>query len=99
MDPMERLKVSREGATVTNSWNTVSWVGYEPKKGKHAIEPGMEGSWKRQILHWHHCSNFEKNIYTFKKKKRKKEKKRKKNQIGTGVPVHPQCVLVHLMKK
>ena len=69
---MERLKVSREGATVTNSWNTVSWVEYEPKKGKHAVEPGMEGSWKRQILHRHHCSNFEKKYIHSKKKTEKK---------------------------
>ena len=41
---MERLKVSKEGITVTNSINTVSWVESEQKKSEHAVKPGMEGS-------------------------------------------------------
>ena len=107
MDPMKRLKVSKEGAIVTNSVNTVTWVEYEQKKGEHAVKPGMEGSWQRQILHRHHCSQFAR-IYNKKKrkKKKKKEKKIKKNEMiekkkkkGTGVPVHLQSVPVHLMQK
>ena len=87
MDPMERLKVSKEGNTMTNFVNTVSLGRMSRRKGEHAVKPGMGGSRQGQILHRHHCSQFEK-IYM------------KKNcQIGTSVPVHLQHVPVHVTQK
>ena len=96
VDPMERLKVSKERATVTNSVNTVSWVEYEQKKGEHVVKPGMEGSFQRKILHRHHCSQIAR-IYNKKKRKKRKKKEKKKNEMiekkkgnmCTGTP--PKC--------
>ena len=43
--PMERVKVSKEGITVTNSMNTVSWWNLNKiKKNELAAKLGMEGS-------------------------------------------------------
>ena len=44
MDPMERLKVSQEGITVTNSTNTVRLWNLKERKSEHAAKLGLEGS-------------------------------------------------------
>ena len=93
---MKIWKVSKEGATVTNFMNTVSWVKYEQKKGEHAVKPGMNNSWQKQILHRHHCSQF---ATIYEKKIEIKMKKKKNRNKEQSVPVHLQRVPVHLCKK
>ena len=44
VDPMERLRVSLEGISVTNFTNIVSLCNLKERKGEHAAKPGMKGS-------------------------------------------------------
>ena len=101
MGPMERLKVSQEGITVTNSTNTVSLWNLNKIKSEQAAKPGMEGSLKGQIVHRHHCSklNIYIYIYIYIQKKKKKKKRKEKNQIGASVPIHHKSVPVQPTRK
>ena len=102
MGPMERLKVSKEGITVTNPMNTISLVESEQKK-KVSMQrnPGWKAVEKAKFYISTTVPNLKKKRKKkeSKEKKKRKEKRKKKYQIGTSVPVHPKSVPVQLTQK